>query len=268
MNDSSDTPDRTGRSDRSGESSDSAGASEDTRSGGDAPEAGAPDAAIDATSPGAAPSPTHTTPSDTTPPGTTASDTVADPAPPDTGAPPRKLLVAAAVLALAMAAGVGALGLFGQGSGDGTGTDSAGQTGPAGPLALVSIPAPKAGSDACRRMLEAVPGQLTSSGQQLKQRELAKPAPAATAAWGRDKPVVLRCGLERPPELTRTASLRQINGVQWLHVPAETGRSATWYIVDRPVYLALTVPEGTGTGPLQRISDLADQTLKQVRPTF
>nr|WP_253854802.1 DUF3515 domain-containing protein [Prauserella alba] len=179
------------------------------------------------------------------------------------------MLVAAAVLGVALVAGVGALGLFG---GDGetgpAGGAQADATGPAGPLPLVSIPAPESGSDACRRMLEAVPDQLTSSGERLQRRELADPAPPATAAWGRDSPVVLRCGLDRPPELKRTSSLRQINGVQWLHVPDDTSPSATWYVVDRPVFLALTVPEGTGTGPLQRMSDLADETMKQVSPTF
>ncbi|GAA1240807.1 hypothetical protein GCM10009676_27220 [Prauserella halophila] len=275
MTDSSDTPDRPDRAGRAGPHDEESGP------------AGTPGTtetpATAETPPDTAPPNTDTdTDTDTTDNGTTdtgvpdtgASGTgTADTGAPDTGAPPRTLLVAAAVLAVALAAGVGAIGVFGGDAGPGTGSQagsssSTNPTGPAGPLPLVSIPAPESGSDACHRMLEAVPGQLTSSGEPLEQRELAEPAPPATAAWGRDNPVVLRCGLDRPSELTRTSSLRQINGVQWLHVPDETGPSATWYVVDRPVHLALTVPEGTGTGPLQRISDLAGETLEQVPPAF
>lgn len=183
----------------------------------------------------------------------------------DTGAPPRTLLITAAVLAVALAVAVGAIGLFGRDSGESTAQH--GQPDATGPLPLVSIPAPEADSDECRTVLDAVPGTLTSSGQRLERRELAEPKPEATAAWGPDdRPVVLRCGLERPPELSRTSALRQINGVQWLQVPGDG--TSTWYVVDRPVYLALTVPEGTGTGPLQLVSDLADEHLKQVPLSF
>lgn len=244
MTDSSDTPDRT---DRSGRADKTSGGAADTT----------PESAIP---PGMDPAASETP--------TPRSDAAG---PSDAGAPPRKVLVTAVVLAVALVAGVGALGLFGQDADSGPGNGSqadAEATGPAGPLPLVSIPAPEADSDACRRMLEAAPDHLTSSGERLERRELAQPAPSATAAWGRDNPVVLRCGLDRPPELKRTSTLRQINGVQWLHVPDKTSPSATWYVVDRPAYLALTVPEGTGTGPLQRISDLADENLKQVSPTF
>ncbi|MFF5990088.1 DUF3515 domain-containing protein [Prauserella flavalba] len=168
----------------------------------------------------------------------------------DTGAPPRVLIVVAAVLAAALAVVVAVLGVLSSGDDEGTET---------GPLPLVSIPAPKSGSPECAKVMEAAPGELESSGEPLERRELAEPAPPATVAWGADNPVVLRCGLERPPELTPTSSLRQINGVGWLEVPGEG--SATWYVVDRPVYLALTVPAGSGTGPLQQISDTIRNTL-------
>jgi hypothetical protein len=71
--------------------------------------------------------------------------------------------------------------------------------------------------------------------------------------------VVLRCGLARPPELTPTAQLREISGVRWLPVQGE--HAATWYLVDREVFVALTVPEGTGTGVLQGVSETAAKKL-------
>ena len=123
-----------------------------------------------------------------------------------------------------------------------------------GPVALVPVDAPQAGSAACTTLLGALPADLTSGSAMLHRLPLAQPAPPATAAWGDGgDPVVLRCGLNRPPELTPTAELRVISGVKWL--PIQGDRATTWYLVDHPVYVALTVPAGTGTGVLQGISE-------------
>ncbi|WP_020671142.1 DUF3515 domain-containing protein [Amycolatopsis nigrescens] len=163
----------------------------------------------------------------------------------ETGAPPKKLIVIAAALVVALAVGVALLGLF---------TSSGGEDEPnaGGPLPLVAVPAPQATGPQCAALVQAAPAELTSNGAKLPRRELAAPAPPATLAWGDENPVVLRCGLDRPPELTQTAQLRLIDGVQWLQVP-DAGTS-TWYVVDREVYAALTVPEQAGTGPLQELS--------------
>jgi hypothetical protein len=160
----------------------------------------------------------------------------------DTGAPPRVVLVTAAALAVALAIAVAVFALT-KGS----------ETPEAGPLPLVPVPAPAATAPACGTLLGAVPAELTSNGARLARRTLADPAPPATVAWGADDPLVLRCGLDHPPELTTTAALRLVNGVQWLQVPGEG--ASTWYVVDREVYAALTVPDSAGTGPLQEISD-------------
>ncbi|MBE1497835.1 hypothetical protein H4696_004935 [Amycolatopsis lexingtonensis] len=160
----------------------------------------------------------------------------------DTGAPPKVVLVTAAALAVALAVAVAVFALTQRSASD-----------TAGPLPLVPVPAPAAGSPGCTTLLGAVPTELTSNGASLKVRALADPAPPATVAWGTTDPLVLRCGLDRPPELTPTAALRLVNKVQWLQVPGEG--ASTWYVVDREVYAALTVPDSAGTGPLQQISD-------------
>jgi Protein of unknown function (DUF3515) len=126
-------------------------------------------------------------------------------------------------------------------------------TPPFGPVALVPVEAPDAGSAACASLIDALPAELTSGATVLRRRPIAEPAPPATVAWG-ENPVVLRCGLTRPPELTPTAELRLISGVNWL--PVQGDRATTWYLVDRAVYVALTVPDGTGTGVLQGISEV------------
>jgi hypothetical protein len=165
----------------------------------------------------------------------------------DTGAPPKVVLITASVLVVALAVAVAVFALT-----KGTASSSA-APGANGPLALVSVPAPHADEPSCTTLVSAVPADLMSNGKQLAPRTLATPAPKATVAWGDGDPIVLRCGLDRPPELTQTAQLRVVNGVQWLQL-SEDG-SATWYVVDRDVYIALTIPDSAGTGPLQTISD-------------
>ncbi|EIE97930.1 DUF3515 domain-containing protein [Saccharomonospora glauca] len=184
----------------------------------------------------------------------------------ETGAPPRSLVVLAAVLATALAVTVAVLGfVLSPGEPD---RDASDKDGPdaSGPLPLVSIPAPQSGSSECTSLVEAAPLELESSGERLARRELAEPAPPATLAWGHGEPVVLRCGLDRPPELTRSSTLRSIDGVQWLPVPGEA--STTWYVVDRDVYIALTVPQTAGTGPLQQLSETVADVLPAVPLDF
>lgn len=126
---------------------------------------------------------------------------------------------------------------------------------PTGPLALVAVDAPDAGSPACANLVDALPAALPSNGKQLKRLALADPAPPAAAAWAGDRgePVVMRCGLGRPAELQPTASLRLISKVNWL--PVEGDGATTWYTADRPVYIALTIPEDAGTGVVQEMSE-------------
>lgn len=123
-----------------------------------------------------------------------------------------------------------------------------------GPFALVGVDAPAARSADCTELVGALPKELPDGEDTLRRLPIADPAPPAALAWGgsRGEPVVLRCGLRRPGELTPTSGLREVSKVKWLVV--EGDGSTTWYVVDRAVYVALTVPAGTGTGPLQDVS--------------
>jgi Protein of unknown function (DUF3515) len=132
---------------------------------------------------------------------------------------------------------------------------------PTGPLALVAVDAPDAGSPVCTSLANALPPELPSNGKKLKRLPIAEPAPPAAAAWAGDRgePVVLRCGLGKPPELKPTAQLRLVSKVNWL--PVEGAGATTWYTVDRPVYIALTIPDDAGTGVVQEMSETIAQTI-------
>jgi hypothetical protein len=142
-------------------------------------------------------------------------------------------------------------------------------TPPAGQLALAGVPAPAAGSPECGTLLAALPQALPGKDAALPRAELAEPTPPGTVAWtgAVSRPVVLRCGIDRPLELIPTARLRVVSGTQWLPVEAIEG-TTTWYLVDRPVYVALTVPADAGTGPLQDVSAVAGRVLAPVPIRF
>jgi hypothetical protein len=58
--------------------------------------------------------------------------------------------------------------------------------------------------------------------------------------------------LERPDDFVVGAPLQVVDDVDWFRIGDE-GRS-TWITVDRPVYIALTLPDGSGPSPIQLIS--------------
>ena len=144
------------------------------------------------------------------------------------------------------------------------------------PVALAPVPAPEADGADCTALLAALPSELgggeNGSGDHgsYEQAELAAPAPPATRAWSgedSDDPtsdlVVLRCGLDRPLGFDVASPLTVVNGVQWFQVSgADQGIDAsTWFAVDRAVYVALTVPDGSGPTPVQVVSDTIAATL-------
>lgn len=124
-----------------------------------------------------------------------------------------------------------------------------------GPVLLVPVDSPQAGSAGCANLVSKLPQRLPNNGGTLNRLALAKPAPQGAAAWGEsDDPAVLRCGVEQPPEFTATSQLLVVGtpGVQWLQVNGDG--AATWYTVDRAATVALTLPSGSGTGPIQELS--------------
>lgn len=134
-----------------------------------------------------------------------------------------------------------------------------------GPVALVPVDAPQAGSADCRTLLADLPASLDNAGGALRRRPLASPAPTGAMAWGgtvSSDPVVLRCGIDRPAELIPTAELLAVDGVDWLQVSGPD--AATWYAVNRSVYVALTLPSGLSTGPLQEVSAAINRALPAV----
>jgi Protein of unknown function (DUF3515) len=164
----------------------------------------------------------------------------------DPDGPPRALIIAAALL------GVTAVGVIL--------VIAANRQAAPQPVALPAVAAPQSGSPACKAVAAALPQRLG----RYQRVAAAQPAPEGAAAWrdGTDgEPVVLRCGLDRPAEFVVGSPIQGVDRVQWFQVSSRTEGRSTWYTVDRPVYLALTLPSGSGPTPIQELSEVIDRTV-------
>jgi hypothetical protein len=162
--------------------------------------------------------------------------------------PPRALLFAA--LAVAVAAAVAVLVI------------AVARTRPPRPLVIPAVPAPQADTPDCAALMGALPQRLGD----YPRATLADPVPPATAAWrsGDSEPVLLRCGVGRPADFVVGAPIQIVNTVQWFRVAEQGSGRSTWFVVDRPVYVALTLPQGTGATPIQELSDAVAAKLSAV----
>jgi hypothetical protein len=134
------------------------------------------------------------------------------------------------------------------------------------PVVVAAVPAPHAHDAACQKLMDALPPRLGD----YSRATLLQPAPVGAAAWqpaGEGDPVILRCGLDRPADFVVGSPIQQVDRVQWFQVSQD--QRSTWYAVDRPVYLALTLPPGSGPTPIQQLSELIDRIMpaRRVAPT-
>ncbi|CAM4444047.1 hypothetical protein MB901379_01547 [Mycobacterium basiliense] len=177
----------------------------------------------------------------------------------DSDGPSRVVMVAAVVLAVAATVTILAL--------------AATRSTPQLPVTVPAVPAPQAASPACHALLTDLPSDLGD----YRRVPIAQPAPEGATAWSsgpNHEPIILRCGLDRPVDFVIGSPIQIVDKVQWFRVSddpqpggpqsPDSGRS-TWYTVDRPVYVALTLPAGSGPTPIQQLSELIDRTVAAVR---
>lgn len=168
----------------------------------------------------------------------------------DPDGPPRALLIAALLVAVLAVAGVLAV--------------AATRRTPPAPVVIAAVPAPAAGAAECRALLATLPDTLGD----YRRAETAQPTPAGAAAWRSDEsgadPVIMRCGLDRPAEFVVGAPIQMVNQVQWFRIEDTELQRSTWLCVDRPVYVALTLPDGSGPSPIQTMSDVIERTMPAI----
>ena len=174
--------------------------------------------------------------------------TTRPPADADSGGPPRGVLIAALVVAVATVAGILVF--------------AAARRTPQQPVVIPAAPAPQATSSACQALTAGLPPRLGD----YQRTAVAPPVPDGASAWRSatdSEPIIVRCGLERPEDFVVGTPIQMVDRVQWFRATADAaqpGRS-TWYTVDRAVYVALTLPAGSGPTPIQDLSSVIDRTM-------
>lgn len=134
------------------------------------------------------------------------------------------------------------------------------------PVTAVDLPAPGAESEQCRALLEALPESLGDA----RHVDFTDPAPRGAEAYRMpdSEPVIVRCGMEAPPTFVVGVALQEVNGVQWFNQPDPDPAvtASTWVAVDRHQFVAVTLPGGSGTGPIQALSDAIAASMEAVEP--
>jgi len=123
-------------------------------------------------------------------------------------------------------------------------------------LPAVSVPAPppNAAADApCTKLLGSLPTAIPTSNGPISGRP-AQSTWTYVAAWG-DPAIVLRCGVPRPAALVPNSSapLFPVDGVTFLPVNTKTVNVFT--VVDRAVYIEISVPVSYPQPPLGPLAD-------------
>ena len=166
--------------------------------------------------------------------------------------PPRSLLIAAVAVAVAAIVAVLAIALVRQSPSDQQ------------PVPIASVPAPRAESPECGALMAALPDELGD----YRRAPAADPAPTGAAAWQAASDAepghpAVRPG---PPGRIRRRCTHPGRRRRAVVRDGDEGRS-TWFAVDRPVYIALTLPRGSGPTPIQQISEVIARTLPPNRST-
>jgi hypothetical protein len=129
------------------------------------------------------------------------------------------------------------------------------------PLPTVTVSAPTrtdaATVSTCAQLISALP--LTLAGESLRLTVSEPPSPSIVA-WG-DPAIVLRCGVARPAELKAgsDAFIVLVNRVNFLS--KKVGRTTVFTVVDRSVYVDVSVPSSYPQPPLGPIATAVGKVL-------
>ena len=122
-----------------------------------------------------------------------------------------------------------------------------------GPVTVAPPPSSAAAAHGCPAVISRLPVVLDG-----RHSRPAVPASPYVAAWG-EPPIVLRCGVPRPPAFVQTSELSEVNGVQWL--PERQPAGVRWTVVDREVYVEVLIPAGATNTPVVDLSAAISQAL-------
>lgn len=124
------------------------------------------------------------------------------------------------------------------------------------PLKVAPPPAlTPAAQRSCQELISALPVRL---GERAA-RPVDSPSPYVTA-WG-DPPVVLRCGVPRPPAFRADSEVLDVNGVRWF--AERRGDTTVFTAVDRAVHVEVTSPAAEASAPIARLATAITRALPE-----
>jgi hypothetical protein len=131
-------------------------------------------------------------------------------------------------------------------------------------LPVLEVPVPPVTPEAdaaCPRFMTDLPVEL--AGQ--RSRPVRSDTPYAYA-WG-EPPIVLRCGVERPADFVRDSPVYDLDGVSWFVDTTDPDQNV-FTVVDRSVYVELTIPSSIDSEPAIVLSPLINATMpkQELRP--
>ncbi|HEY3087436.1 MAG TPA: DUF3515 domain-containing protein [Jatrophihabitantaceae bacterium] len=138
------------------------------------------------------------------------------------------------------------------------GTSTEKSAGPPPPITVSAPPSDAAAAGPCAQVLSALPVQL---GQLAPRVVHTRPDSPNVVAWG-DPAVVLRCGVPRPEAFVPTSDVYNIGNVYWLAVKQKA--ATVWTVIDRAVYVEVTVPEKQAFQPLPLLGKAIATKLKPI----
>jgi Protein of unknown function (DUF3515) len=134
---------------------------------------------------------------------------------------------------------------------------------PRADLPVLPVPVPPVTPEAaewCPSVMAALPLELSGEPSRRVQSDT-----LFAYAWG-EPPVVLVCGVDRPPGYVAGVSAIQINGVQW-YVDTADPDTTVWTTVDRPVYVQVRLPAAVDSAPVTALSTPIAAALPYRDPT-
>jgi hypothetical protein len=126
------------------------------------------------------------------------------------------------------------------------------------PVTVTPPPNPgSATTSTCAQVISALP--LVLDGKNLR-RTVSTPPTGLVQAWG-DPPIVMRCGVAKPPELnpSNTTGYLQLNGV--LTLVTSQGDNQVYTVVDRSVFIELDVPHEYASAPVPPVMNAIRKVL-------
>jgi hypothetical protein len=139
---------------------------------------------------------------------------------------------------------------------------------PLGPVVVSTPPSvAAAAAESCEKVIEKLPVKLDGMAPRAVHGSSTSVDTRYVVAWGHP-PVVLSCGVGRPPTLKPGSDVELFGIGQGQHnalvLATHTKTTDVFTVVDRPVYVSIAVPKSLNRDPVSVLAGLVSDALPSV----